>query len=298
MRRFPLISITKRNLLNLVIVFAMLTLVAGCVFNTGKEIDKKNPDLSANNGQLAAAPANRPVRNPDGGDFIVRLAENVEPQFAGLDLRIKSEKLLEKAADDLNRAIGLPADIFIRTAACGQANAEYDPETRLITVCYELFTHFAGLFESDGLKPEAAEKKAFEAVRFAFLHEVGHALIENFRLPVAGGEEDAADRCAAYINIVELRRPGLAAVIAAADAFRIEAKQRPSTRSDAASEHSLNQQRAYDSFCMIYGSEPAKYQNFIAEGYLPADRAEKCQAEFLKMAASWENLLRPWRKGD
>ena len=66
----------------------------------------------------------------------------------------------------------------------------------------------------------------FDAVKFVFLHEIGHALMDAYKLPVTGSEEDAADRCAAFINISELGDEGVRNVMAAAEAFSIESKRR------------------------------------------------------------------------
>ena len=294
-------SFRKSNIINLFIISIVWLFVAACVFSTGKETSKTNTNLQIN----AASPANVSVaqtnsekssKKEDKGDFIVEQQEVKNARFAGLDRKIKKEKLLEKAADDLNKALILPQNIYLRSKDCGEPNAEFDPKTQSITVCYELMEHFANLYQSDGMKPEEADKKMFDAVRFAFLHEVGHALIYNYKLPIAANEEDAADRCSSYINIEELGDQGVRAVIAAADAFRIESKQKSSTKRDMADEHLLQEQRFYTSLCMIYGSDDEKYSYFVRDGYLPKERADRCPAEYQRTVDGWVNLLQPWRK--
>lgn len=235
-------------------------------------------------------------KKEDKGDFIVEHLEVKDARFNDLDQKIKKEKLLEKAADDLNKALILPNNIFLRSKDCGEPNAEFDSKTESVTVCYELMEHFANLYKSDGMKPEDADKKMFDAVRFAFLHEVGHALIYNYDLPVTGNEEDAADRCSSYINIEELGDAGVKAVLAAADAFRIESKQKSATKRDLADEHLLQEQRFYNSLCMIYGADAEKYEYFVTDGYLPKERAARCPVEYQRTVDSWKNLLQPWRK--
>ncbi|MBK7709096.1 MAG: hypothetical protein IPJ30_25920 [Acidobacteria bacterium] len=116
-------------------------------------------------------------------------------RYADLDRRVKNEKLLENAAADLSRALILPEDIFVTAKECGERNALFDPNDQTITICYELMEHFVDLYRSDGMNATDADKKMFDAIRFVFLHEVGHALIYNYKLPVVGNEEDAADRC-------------------------------------------------------------------------------------------------------
>jgi len=292
----------SRNLVNLCIVAALWLLVAACAFNTRTENFPTNANAPAN------APANQPKpaetklnydktdKKEDSGDFIVDHARTIDARFTDLNEQIKKEKLLEKAADDLNKAFVLPNNVYLKSATCGKPNAEFDPETQTITVCFELMEHFAELYRSDGLKPDAADKKMFDAVRFAFLHEVGHALIHNYKLPVAGNEEDAADRCSLYINLEELGDSGVEAVLAASEAFRIEAKQTSSTRRDMSGEHLLKEQRYFNSLCMLYGLNSEKYGYFVREGFLPKERADRCPDEFRRMVESWTSLLEPWRK--
>ena len=250
----------SRNFINLIVISVIWLFVSACVFSTGKDSAKVESNSPTN---IANSPANlsntnstsdKSNKKEDKGDFIVEHPAVKNARFDELDQKIKKEKLLEKAADDLNKALILPVNIYLRSKDCGEPNAEFNPKTQAITVCYELMEHFANLYRSDGMKAEEADKKMFDAVRFAFLHEVGHALIYNYNLPIAANEEDAADRCSSYINIKELGDDGVRAVIAAADAFRIESKQKSATKRDMADEHLLQEQRFYYSLCMIYGS--------------------------------------------
>ncbi len=293
----------SRYFIHLAVISTVWLLASACVFSTGKEsakIDANSPtEPSINPANAAKTKSNydRPNKKEDKGDFIVEHLGIKNPRYEEFDQKTKKEKLLEKAADELNRTLILPNNIFLRSKDCdGSANADFDPETQAVTVCYELLEHFSKLFKSDGMKPEEADKKMYDAVRFAFLHEVGHALIYTYNLPVAGSEEDAADRCSSYINLKEMGESGVNAVLAAADAFRIESRQNSNTKRDMSGEHLLQEQRSYNSLCMIYGSDPEKYRFFVKDGYLPKERAERCPVEYERTVDSWESLLLPWRK--
>ena len=297
------IAFRSSNLTNLLIISVVLLLVSACVFNSSKESEKVDSKTSPSATATPPANTSNTKSNSDGltkkedkGDFLVKHLEVKNSRYNEIDQKIKNEKLLEKAADDLNKALSLPNDIYLRSKDCGEPNAEFDPSIQSITVCYELMEHFYDLYRSEGMKPDDADKKMFAAVRFAFLHEVGHALIYNYNLPVVGNEEDAADRCSSYINIEELGDDGVKAVLAAADAFNIESKQSAATKRDMADEHLLQEQRFYNSLCMIYGSNSAKYEYFVTDGYLPKERAVRCPGEYQRTVDSWINLLKPWRK--
>jgi hypothetical protein len=288
----------RRNLYNLLAVLTIFVAVTACVFRSGSDAPKENSAANSNNNSSNNQfPKNySSPQNADEGDFIVQHSELRDAKYAEIDRQIKSDKTLEKAADKLNRALILPNDIFLRTKGCGETNAAFDPNDNSVTVCYELMEHFYKLYRSVGDSDQKAYDKMFDAIRFAFLHEIGHALIYSYKLPVTGSEEDAADRCSSFINIEELGDEGIRAVLAAADAFNIEAKQKSTNERNPADEHLLEEQRFYNSLCMIYGSDTTKFAYLERDGYLPNARAAKCPAEYEKTVESWVRLLAPWRK--
>ncbi len=232
----------------------------------------------------------------DEGDFVVEFTEVKNPKFESLESSLREKKVLEKAADKLNRSLSLPHDITLRTKDCNQGNAFYDSRDHSITVCYELMEYFFKLFKLDGDNDSRANERMNKAITFVFLHELGHALIDGYDLPITGNEEDAADRCSSYICIEELGDDGVDAIVAAAEAFAIESKFSKPGKRNMADEHLLQEQRFFNSLCMIYGSNPMKYGNFEKNGLLPRARAERCPSEYARTSKSWEELLRPWRK--
>jgi hypothetical protein len=285
-----------RNLINLVLACGILALVVGCYCRSGR--DKEDPvtiGQSEDNDNSEFQPKAK-AKNKDEGDFVVEHLAVTTPRYVEIDRQVKSEKLLEKAADQLNRSLILPNDITLRTKDCSQVNAFYDESDRSVTMCYELMEHFYNTFRSGGESEQKAYDKMFDAVRFVFLHEIGHALIDAYKLPVTGNEEDAADRLSAFVNLTELGDEGVRAVYAAAEAFQIESKQSSSSGKDLADEHLLQEQRFYNSLCMIYGSNTQKYANIVSDGYLPKERAVRCQNEYQRTVDSWVSLLEPWRK--
>lgn len=289
-----------RNLTNLIFVVSLLFIITACVCRSDRDQDAA-PETPANTAANPDKPSPRysadtKDKKKDEGDFLFEYVAVTNPKYLAIDKQIKNDKLLEKAADRLNRSLILPHDITLRAKDCGEVNAYYNADDRSVTVCYELMEHFFKVFRSGGSTEDKAYAKMFDAVRFVFLHEVGHALIDTYKLPITGNEEDAADRCSAYINLEELGGDGVRAVFAAADAFAIESKQGAGRDRNMADEHLLQEQRFYNSLCMIYGSNTSKYENIVTEGYLPKERAVRCQTEYQRTVESWVNLLEPWRK--
>lgn len=292
----------SRNFSNLLFVLAILIFITACVCRSDRNSEPSAPppqpvsNSQTKANQDAKSTPENPNKKKDEGDFIVEHLEVTNQRYAEIDRQVKDEKLLEKAADKLNRALILPKDLYLRTKDCNDVNAYYNPNEESVTVCYELMEHFFKTFKSAGDSDDKAYDKMFAAVQFVFLHEIGHALIDYYKLPITANEEDAADRCSAYINLEELGDEGVKAVLAAADAFAIESKQGTRTDRQLADEHLLQEQRFYNSLCMTYGSNPDKYSSFVTEGYLPKDRAVRCPGEYQRTVDSWKNLLEPWRK--
>ena len=295
----------NKNLLNLCLILAALLIVTACVCNSERDFGlRTNQENTSQTSQETentnAAPvkseAKNDKKNQDKGDFKVEHLGVTNARYEEIDRQIKLDKTLEKAADQLNRSLILPYDIALRTKDCGEANAFYNPQEQSVTMCYELMEHFYLLYREGGYTDDEAYESMFDAVRFVFLHEIGHALIDTYKLPITANEEDAADRCSSFICIEELGDGGVKSILAAADAFRLESQSRQPSGRDLADEHLLQEQRFFNSLCMVYGSNPTKYGSIVEKGYLPEARAVRCPGEYEKTAQSWSALLAPWRK--
>ncbi len=284
-----------KNSLNLLIAVGALFLVTACFCKSDRPTSSPLTDGPATS-KPSAQPNSKTSTKPDRGDFLVEHLDVSTPRYVEIDRQVKEEKLLTDAAEKLNQSLSLPHDIPLRTKDCKEVNAYYDSRDHSITMCYELMEYFYKTFKSDGRSDDEAYEKMFSAVRFVFLHEIGHALIDAYKLPIMGGEEDAADRCSAFMNLKELGDEGVDAVFAAAEAFQIESKRSSTGKRNLADEHLLSEQRFYNSLCMIYGSNPTKYSRILTDGFLPKERAVRCPNEYQKTVDSWITLLEPWRK--
>lgn len=130
-------------------------------------------------------------------------------------------------------------------------------------------------------------------IMFVLLHELGHAAISEFQLPVLGREEDAADTFATlsllYVGTDVSHRVltdtarGLMYV-----ALRDKAEGRPPA---FYSEHGLDPQRAYQIVCLMYGSDPRRFRAIADQARLPPERRESCQIDFELASSSWVRLL-------
>jgi hypothetical protein len=217
------------------------------------------------------------------------------PVHLGTYETLKSERVLEKFQQILS-IFPMSKPFGFKLAACdGEANAWYDSDDLMITVCYEYVeevTKFAPRkVTRDGISPDDV---VVGSVVETFLHEAAHALFDVFEIPILGREEDAADQVAAFILLQLSDKVARRMVGGVAQNLAAEGKRDQRTRVKAFSdEHGLPQQRFYNLLCMAYGAKPQLFSDFVKKGYLPKERAEGCEDEYEQVEYAVSTLLGP-----
>lgn len=300
---------TRENSINLLIIFTLLTIVLGCFCgdltrnrssqltddNNSKTVTNTTTRKPSKKGDTKSDTKRKSIE-PDNGDFLVEYVEVQDERYQKANDELRKAKVLEKAARDLNKSLALPYDITLVTRDCGKVNAFYNPNDRSVTLCYELLDNFYTLFKKNGQSDTEATQDMFDAAQFVFLHELGHALIDAYKLPVTGKEEDSADGLSTYICLEELSDNGARSTIAAAQLFALQAKSTSTENLPFYDEHSLDQQRFYNLLCSLYGKDPDKYEALVTSGRLPKQRAVRCPSEYNQLTRAWTNLLEKYRK--
>jgi hypothetical protein len=235
----------------------------------------------------------------DDGDFVLTFepAATADAHIAQL---VKDSGVAKDAVDGLNEQYALPQDVSVTfsTADPDESGPNFDPETNVIAIPYSSLTADRELFRTHGYDTdEDADDAVLGDVLFTLYHELGHALIANYELPVTGKEEDAVDGLSAVI-LSETYEDGQSIVVTAADWFSALVDQQGTDHefSDYADVHSLDEQRFVTLLCLAYGSNPNGYSGLVGDDVLPADRADGCEAEYSQARDSWTTLLEPWDK--
>jgi len=178
----------------------------------------------------------------------------------------------------------------------GDEGPLYGGDTREIRVPFqfvqEVEERFATAdYQQNGISPQMA---AMDALLHTLLHELAHAFIDLYQLPVLGKEEDAADSLATVL-LIDYFEQGQEIAISAADLFELEsADSEVLDESDFWDEHSLDAQRFYSTLCHVYGSDPQQYGYLSQELGFSEERAELCIDEYHNISASWQQLLEPF----
>ena len=230
----------------------------------------------------------------DEGDFYVRYEPSASYPDAAAYLQ--GTYLLEDNAEWLNENYKLPYDVLIEGAECEEENAFYSPGEKSITVCYEIVQ---GMMERGYVKygdTPRADEFAYNALDGVMLHELGHAFVDIYRLPITGLEEDAVDQFSALIqsrtygDYDPRYETGVNMMIDVADEWRQEwgEEEGPPAYHDI---HSLSIERFYNIACYAYGADPEYNRILVGGDYLHPERAKNCQYEYSQMSSSWDRLL-------
>lgn len=151
----------------------------------------------------------------------------------------------------------------------------------------------AGAYTEEELRE--AESFAVGNIVWVLYHEIGHLLVDAFRLPILGREEDAVDNLATVILLEERSPVKDAFLIAAVDAFFLMGESAGRSRTLAYHGHGFNEQRAFQLACLMLGSDPATFAGFADTAGLPEQRRQSCAYEYQKARESWFNVLNPYR---
>jgi len=208
---------------------------------------------------------------------------------------------------------------------CGQgplSSPLYQPVIRSLVMCYE----FMKTMEEVATRVVQAQNAGKQPLPFPIthdrfvaglfagiiLHESGHALFDNFDVPLFGRQEDAADQMAAFIATQFNRQVAEMIASAYADVWAIlgpTPTQAPNTQdtnypkdvnqrcmldpfchfSDV---HGSNEQRFFNTICLVYGSDPVRYASYVKNGLLPPDR--DCVGEYRQVRHAFQLTIYPF----
>lgn len=241
-----------------------------------------------------AAPAQAPIK--DRGDFkLVYNKRPAKPANKRLLRLLLGPAAFRDLVEGLNEVFALPRKITVSLAAGD--GPYYDPSTRTIRINYDFVQYVEDLFRDAGYSKKQSELDdvAIAITYFVFFHEVGHAFVDQYDLPITGREEDAVDELATVI-VTEYFD---AAEIALAAALMFDLSSYGVTEFEEADfwdVHSLDRQRFYSILCWVYGSDPKEFRADVRELGLGQDRLEGCPYEYRQKVRAWERLLEPYVK--
>jgi len=242
----------------------------------------------------------------DEGDFYVTFYENPNSIYdpSAKDW-IQETMYFEEQVEYLNSIFRLPHDVEIVLEECNEANAFYDPATKQIIMCYEFIDSVFSDFSTDyyyeqviETTDEQPDTTNLDVVDFIFYHELGHALVDIYHLPITGLEENVVDQFAAFFMLLTESADDYEGILAQGILFNVGTWF--FIQAEIGYEHlywdvhNLDIQRFYNISCYAYGQNPEYNQDLITEGWLPEERAENCANEYAVLEDSWNRILDPY----
>ena len=123
-------------------------------------------------------------------------------------------------------------------------------------------------------------------------HEIGHALVDQFGLPVIGQEEDAVDAFATLMVLETNDEPAPILLDSAAMWFAFDRIFTADGGEHAFyDEHDLDIQRAYRILCIAHGYDPDTFAEEARKRAIPDERLETCEYDAALALESWDLLL-------
>ncbi len=279
------------------LVLAMLSLsivlfvLVGC---------RKSTSGAAQNGSANQTPRTQQVEASgkaavDSGDLILSYQPRKKRIASTENHTVGSNpQAIEELISELNQRLILPFDIYVVFVDCELPDTFYDPETHEVTLCYQLIDDYYDLF-SRKLKDKTKLDDAVRAATVAtFFHELGHSLVDAWKIPITGREEDAVDQLSTLV-LIDATEDGEQMALDGALAFKLYAD---ADRGEKLywDEHSLDEQRFFDTICLVYGHDEEKYAYLVENGTLPEERASFCSEDYDKVNRAWRQLLEPYLK--
>jgi hypothetical protein len=203
-----------------------------------------------------------------------------------------SQQAVYRTVEELKKQIALPFQIQAVYIDCGGPDSYYDEHSHKIVICYELIDAYSEVFFPTIETRTARDEAVKGAVVSMFLHEVAHALIDGWDLPITGREEDAADQFSTLMLINGLPG-GEEMAMDGARSFKSLAVLEKDLEKDYSDSHSLDEQRFYNTICLVYGHRPARHEYLVRNGSIPVERAFECEEGYARANKSWQRLLAP-----
>lgn len=210
---------------------------------------------------------------------------------ATIQTLVKASQIANVMAE-LSKAFVLPTDIIV-VVKPGSDGPYYNPKTHIIVFNDDFSALALNVYTSEYPKITSYKLgQVFASLEyFVLFHEIGHAFVDLYNLPILGREEDAVDAIST-VFMTEFVPNGGQIALAAADFFAYLGSHHGKYGNvQFADEHSFDLQRAYDIACLVYGSDPTKWA--AVGGVLPVHRRARCVSEYKQKTRAFEALLRP-----
>jgi hypothetical protein len=237
----------------------------------------------------------------NSGKFVLVFETPKKDVYQDIKTIFESSGVFDSIIDGINKTFVLPEDITVKFMV-GDGPA-YFPNKNMIQMSYDFIFHLTVLYVERYPKSSDDDMLNFalRATTFLFYHELAHAFIDTYQLPIVSNEETAADNLAVILAL-EYTNDGFQIVMDSAELFDLLEKDGPKKydESDYWDEHALDAQRFYNILCLSYGRYPEKVAKVLKSLHNKTlskfinDRGEYCIDEYQRQYDAWTKLLTPY----
>lgn len=169
--------ISSQFLFGLLLTLFSVCLAAGC--RKGSATGSSQPAVHANENASSVKNSTEPI---DKGDLKLSYKPRKNPSTT--HIVGSNQQALEQLIANLNEKIALPWDIVVSFEDCDTPDAFYDPETRKLTLCYQMIDEYYDLFGRKIKDKGKLDDAVRGAVASTFFHELGHGLVDAWKVPI------------------------------------------------------------------------------------------------------------------
>jgi hypothetical protein len=158
----------------------------------------------------------------------------------------------------------------------------------------ERFRHCNCKHGTEGEEDDAnVSQFARDVTLHVVLHELGHALIREFDLPVLGNEETMADAFATHYLTHHRPDRALDVLLARTQSLLIEAREVPRDSWEVSGEHNNDARRAFQIAALAVAANPEKYRSLVAAVDMSEAEVRKSRDYGTEIHRSWRRILQP-----
>lgn len=243
--------------------------------------------------QMAAPAVIAPPVEAGNGRFLVEYGPVTNEDYARYEEVLRADRVLENVTASLTRSLRLPQDITVRVEECGASDADWDPATRRVRLCYELLQAVLELsVAAAGEDDDARAERWFSGMTtFIVFHQLGHALVDVLPLRTLLAPEIVADQFALVALGSAVGQPQ--EVLGALEFLRFAVGNEQAEGLGFLENHGYDRVRVDRLACGFSGALPATLPWLEALRLLP-ESAARCGEEFATIDRQWDQWLAPW----
>lgn len=291
----------KKTIISIIILI-LLSCVSFFVWQKINLDSNKTPSILPEIDKLSTCTNSGGIWNPDtntcfadDGDVYLEIEKAKTPETQKYQKYLQESKAFDPIIEDINNSFAFPYDITVIFKNCDESNAFYYEDTKSITMCYELMEDVNNIYADSWLTWDDLEAVVFNNMLATLFHELWHAFIDIYKLPITWREEDVADQISTYI-LLETYDGWATAVLDAAEEYYVNHDKNPVEWKGFADVHTSDLARYYNLVCRVYGSDESQFSGLLEDTWITDDRASWCAEEYNKFKKSLNMLLLKFTK--